>query len=113
MAGDYKTDEVDSSGSTGEGKILKQNFPNPACAQTTIRYELPADGHITLTIYDLRGRKISTLVDMSAVAGPDAIDWNGTDTRGNALASGIYIYRIIINTGKEIFKEQKKLIFIR
>lgn len=113
MVGDYKSDVVDSSRNMGEGKILKQNFPNPARAKTTIQYELPVDGHITLTIYDLRGRKISTLVDQFATTGPNAIDWDGTDARGNALASGVYFYRVIIDTGSTILKEQKKLIFIR
>jgi hypothetical protein len=117
MVGEYKTSEQDSSGRYQSGTpaqfILKQNFPNPFNPFTTIRYDLPADGTTSLTIYTLAGRKVRTLVDGYKTGGFYELQWDGTDAQGNKLASGIYIYRIIVDSESGLLEEQKKLAIIR
>jgi hypothetical protein len=117
MVGEYKMVGQDTSDryqpGTPDRFILKQNFPNPFNPVTTIRYDLPADGTMSLTIYTLAGRKVRTLASGYKTAGFYQIQWDGTDAQGIRLASGIYIYRIIINTGNETLKEQRKLVITR
>jgi hypothetical protein len=113
MVGEYKTDEEDTTGTENSAIILKQNFPNPFYPKTTIRYKLPADGNISLIIYNLAGRKVLSLVDSYKAAGSHEVNWDGKDSRGNRLASGIYIYRIVVNIGDQIHQEQRKLIVVR
>jgi hypothetical protein len=77
---------------------LGQNFPNPFNPSTTIRYRVPAGAgealHVTLDVFDLRGRRVCTLVDAERAAGEYAVQWNGRGERGESLASGVYLYRI-------------------
>jgi hypothetical protein len=88
---------------------LAQNYPNPFNPSTTIRYEIPApadggDGRVggqdagaiavRLTIHDVRGRRVRTLVDEERPPGRHAVHWDGSDERGRAVSSGFYLYRI-------------------
>lgn len=76
--------------------VLAQNYPNPFNPQTTIRYELPEPMSIGLTIHDLSGRLVRTLVrDRMAAAGVGEIVWDGCDELGRSLPSGTYFYSII------------------
>jgi len=68
--------------------------PNPFNPITTIRYEIPAPGLIDLSIYDIKGRLVDTLVRGFLPAGLAEIAWNGTDSRGSAVSSGIYLARL-------------------
>ena len=68
---------------------LHPNYPNPFATTTTIGYELAAPGRVRLTVYDLLGREVATLVDGARPAGRHTVSF---DARG--LASGAYIYRI-------------------
>ncbi|MBI3125545.1 MAG: T9SS type A sorting domain-containing protein [Ignavibacteriales bacterium] len=69
--------------------VLDQNYPNPFNPTTTIKYEIPKNSFVKLSIYDLLGREISTLVNQAQNAGYHEITFNGKD-----LSSGIYIYQI-------------------
>jgi hypothetical protein len=73
---------------------LYQNYPNPFNPDTEIRYDLPVEKHVTLTIYNLLGQKIKTLVNKTQSAGSYSVPWDGTDEQGNRLASGVYLYRL-------------------
>jgi len=73
---------------------LAQNYPNPFNPVTTIRFSSSREGHIELTVYDVKGRRVSTLVDRKMQAGRHAVSWNGTNDSGNSVASGIYFYRL-------------------
>ena len=73
---------------------LSQNYPNPFNPSTTIRYELPGPAQVVLDIYDLRGRKVRTLVRGRQLAGVHSVLWNGRDESGGSLASGVYFYRL-------------------
>ena len=80
---------------------LEQNYPNPFNPSTTIRYILPKSSEVTLTIYDLLGRKITILVNQTQTPGEYSVIWNG-----QGHASGIYICRL--QTGD--FTETRKLV---
>ena len=88
---------------------LAQNQPNPFNPDTEIRYQLPEPTHVRLTIYNLLGQKIHTLIDKEQQAGYHAVHWNGCDDNGTSVASGMYLYAI--NAGE--FKEVKKMVLVR
>ena len=73
---------------------LLQNAPNPFNPRTTIRFMLPAAEHARLAVFDVTGRHVATLFDRIAAAGQQRVDWNGTDSHGNPVASGIYYYKL-------------------
>ncbi len=73
---------------------LGQNFPNPFNPSTTIEYSLPENAQVTLTIYNILGQKVSTLIDRSIAAGTYRVIWNGTNEAGVPVAGGLYIYRL-------------------
>ena len=68
--------------------LLNQNYPNPFNPTTTISYDLPSVGDVTLTIYDIAGRTITTLTDAHQSAGSYSIQWNGTEDSGNPGSTG-------------------------
>ena len=70
---------------------LFQNYPNPFNPETTITYDLIRNGYVELTIVDLLGRRIRTLLDEEKGAGRYQVTWNGLDDHGNQVASGIYL----------------------
>jgi hypothetical protein len=81
---------VASSSASGPAVFrLGQNFPNPFNPSTTIAYQVPASGHVTLRVFDLLGRELATLVDEKKDAGSYTVRFDG----GN-LASGVYLYRL-------------------
>ncbi|MCK6620132.1 MAG: T9SS type A sorting domain-containing protein [Calditrichaceae bacterium] len=71
---------------------LSQNYPNPFNPATNIEFQLPQASHITLKIYDLQGWLVKTLLNQEMEAGSHRVAWNGRDERGNAAASGVYLY---------------------
>jgi enediyne biosynthesis protein E4 len=76
------------------GFALEQNFPNPFNSGTMIRFALPISGVVELSVYNLAGQKVTTLVEGMRVAGLYEIAWDGRDDRGRSLASGVYLYRL-------------------
>ncbi len=73
---------------------LAQNYPNPFNPSTTIHFDVPQTGDVTLSIYNLRGQLVRTLVSGVVAAGRHQILWDGADERGVHVASGIYLYRL-------------------
>jgi hypothetical protein len=73
---------------------LYQNYPNPFNPETTINFDLPEAGEINLTIYNLLGQPVKTVVQENFNTGRHQLRWDATDAAGKLLASGIYIYRI-------------------
>jgi ligand-binding sensor domain-containing protein len=88
---------------------LYQNYPNPFNANTCIKYDLDATGKIQLSIYNLLGKELRTLVNEHQSAGEHQINWNGTDNSGKEVSSGIYI--ALLNTKN--FRQSIKLSLIR
>lgn len=73
---------------------LAQNYPNPFNAATRIDFSIPERGDVYLAIYNLLGQRIATLVNKKMNAGSHSLTWNGTDDRGESVASGIYFYKL-------------------
>jgi hypothetical protein len=73
---------------------LSQNYPNPFNPSTTIRFGLPEEGRIRLTVYNMLGQRVADLIDGYAFAGYHTITWQGLNTAGHRAASGVYIYRL-------------------
>jgi hypothetical protein len=88
---------------------LFQNYPNPFNPVTTFSYEIDIGQNITITIFDIAGQVVYTLVNGYMPAGRYEIKWNGTNSGGKLLSSGIYFYSL---QGKD-FKKIKKLTIIR
>ncbi len=68
-------------------------YPNPFNPSTTLRYQLAEDAHVRLTIYDVMGREVVTLVQTEKSAGDYSVQWNGRDASDKPVASGVYLYR--------------------
>ena len=92
--GDVVTSVEPLEGDVPSGFALEQNYPNPFNPSTTISFRLPENGHVALTVYNLVGQEIATLLDGVREAGTYAVDF---DARG--LASGAYIYRLSTSIG--------------
>ena len=92
-----------------ENFALNQNFPNPFNPMTTISYTLKRPGEVRLTIYNIYGQTVRTLVnEYSQRTGEKReVVWNGKDEGGNIVTSGVYLYSLIVNG--EI--ETKRMIF--
>ncbi|MFQ5603108.1 MAG: T9SS type A sorting domain-containing protein [bacterium] len=89
---------------------LHQNYPNPFNPETAIRYAIPKSGEVRLTVYNLLGQKVATLVDKNQVAGSYLAKWNGQNDAGNLVSSGVYIYKIEV--GKD-FVDTRKMLFLK
>ena len=88
---------------------LEQNAPNPFNPQTTIRYALPKTSHVELIIYDMLGREVRRLVQDTQPAGYHTATWDGRNSRGQTVASGVYIYRVQAGD----FVEVKKMTLVK
>lgn len=105
--GNVNLDEADltiiNSSSTGVNDNLSnmpvdykllQNFPNPFNPTTEISYHLPQNSYVKLEVFNILGQEVSMLVNSNQNAGKYSVTWNGRDKSGNAMPSGIYLYRI-------------------
>ncbi|MBI5727202.1 MAG: T9SS type A sorting domain-containing protein, partial [Ignavibacteriales bacterium] len=88
---------------------LMQNYPNPFNPSTVIGYTVPQDSEVEITIYNVMGEKIRTLVRENQQAGYYSATWDGKNEFGHSISSGIYIYSM--NAGK--FQSTKKLTFLK
>lgn len=73
---------------------LDQNYPNPFNPATQIAYRLPEDSHVRLSIFNILGQQVRTLVNGRVAAGAYSVAWDGKDQVGRQAASGIYLYRL-------------------
>lgn len=86
---------VESPEASGGGASARlSSSPNPFNAGTTIAYDVPAAGAVRLQIFDLRGRLVRTLIQATAPAGRHEVRWDGRDSAGCDLASGVYVLRL-------------------
>lgn len=83
---------------------LEQNYPNPFNSATVIRYQLPANRHVTLKVYDVLGREVATLVSQELQAGDYRVTWEAA-----AFPSGVYFCQLRAGS----FVETKKLVLLR
>lgn len=104
-----RTAVAESPGSAPFTYSLAQNYPNPFNPETSIQYSLAKAGKVTLTIYNVMGQKVRTLVDESKPAGNYTVSWNGRTDRNTPVSTGVYFYKI--NAGD--FNQIKKLLFLK
>ena len=88
---------------------LYQNFPNPFNPGTLISFELPRPENARLSIYNMLGQHIRTLVNAELKAGQHDVVWNGLDQNGWPVAAGVYVYRLEAGT----FIENKRMAYMR
>jgi hypothetical protein len=91
------------------GYILQQNYPNPFNSSTNIEYSIPTSSNVELTIFDLTGREIVTLVEENQKGGQHFVFWNGRDQFGSFVSTGLYTY----NLKTDQFSKSRKLLFIK
>ena len=88
---------------------LYNAYPNPFNPATTLRYDLPIDGIVNITVYDMMGRIINNLVSSKQSSGFKSVHWNATDNFGQPVSAGVYLYQI--ETGN--FTQTKKMLLLK
>ena len=106
---DLVTDINDTESDLPTDFELSQNYPNPFNPTTTISFSLPEQSYVDLSIYNVNGQKITTLVDQNLHAGVHTFEWDGNSVSGNQVATGIYIYRIQANS----YTDSKKMVLMK
>jgi hypothetical protein len=95
---------------------LSQNYPNPFNGSTVIEYNLPIASNVRLSILDINGREVATLIDEPQKAGTHNVTWRGLDQQGRSLASGIYFYRITAPSSNRVsqpFDLVRRMIYLK
>jgi len=100
---------IDNEAQLPEEFALYQNYPNPFNPTTSIGFDIPEQIHVNLTIYDLTGRQVRTLLNSEKYMGTYRINWDGRHDDGRPAAAGVYIYRIQAGS----FSQTKKMVFVR
>ena len=88
---------------------LYNNFPNPFNPSTKIAFDLPKASHVKLVIYDIVGREVAQVADADYPAGYTELTWNGTNSHGTMVSSGVYFYRI----STEKWNKVKKMMLLK
>jgi len=89
--------------------VLKDNYPNPFNPLTLISYELPSDILVNITIYDMIGKKVKTLVNSLQTAGYKSIKWDATNNRNEPVSAGVYLYTIEAGD----YSQTKKMVLLK
>jgi hypothetical protein len=94
---------------------LDQNYPNPFNPATTISFEMPAAGVARLTVFNLLGEEVATLVDGLLQAGHHSAVWGGTDVAGRPASSGLYFYQLTVanESGQPEFSRILKMMLLK
>jgi len=85
------------------------NYPNPFNPVTHLRYNLPEDALVNITIYDMMGRQVSTLVSSQQTAGFKSVVWNADNDKGTSVSAGLYLYTI--EAGQ--YRQTKKMVLLK
>ncbi len=88
---------------------LHKNYPNPFNPETTISFSLAQAGEIKITIYNIKGQKVQTLVNDQLPTGKHSAIWNGTNDNGKKVTSGIYFYKLKTDS----YVETKKMMMLK
>jgi hypothetical protein len=88
---------------------LEQNYPNPFNPTTQIKYALPEDALVSISIYDVTGRMVKSLINMNQSTGYHSLRWDATNYSGEAVSAGMYIYTI--QAGQ--YRATKKMVLLK
>lgn len=88
---------------------LEQNYPNPFNPETSIRYSIAKAADVKLTVYNMLGQKVATLVNEKQTAGKYVAAWNGQNDAGRLVSSGIYVYKLEAGD----FLQTKKMLLLK
>ncbi len=100
---------LETDGLVPDEFTLHQNYPNPFNPITTLRYDLPKNSLVSITIYDIMGREVRTLVNQTQDAGFKSVIWNATNDYGKPVSAGVYLYQI--QAGE--FVQTKKMVLLK
>ena len=100
---------VSPSSPLPESYVLYQNYPNPFNPITQIKYELPKLSLVNITIYDMMGRVVKTLMNEQQSAGYKSVQWNATNNAGQPVSAGLYLYTI--QAGE--FRQVRKMVLLK
>jgi len=89
--------------------FISQNYPNPFNPTTQIKYNLPEDSFVDVTVYDVLGNVVSNLVNANQSSGYKSIRWNATNNQGEPVSAGVYLYKIQAGD----FVDTKKMILLK
>jgi hypothetical protein len=94
VANDDSNDDELPSTEAVAALAVHQNYPNPFNPMTNISFDLPRSQHVRVAVYDVAGRLVRELMNGKGSEGNNTLTWEGTDTRGNRVPSGVYLYRV-------------------
>ena len=89
--------------------FLSQNFPNPFNPITTLKYELPEDSFVDVTIYDMLGNVVNNLINTNQSSGYKSVQWDATNNQGEPVSAGVYLCKIQAGD----FVDTKKMILLK
>ena len=89
--------------------VFHQNYPNPFNLTTSLAYDLPKDELVNITIYDMKGKMVKTLINALQTAGYKSVQWNATNNQGQQVSAGLYLYTI--EAGE--FRQTKKMVLLK
>ena len=88
---------------------VHNNYPNPFNPVTTLRYDLPEDLFVSITVYDMLGNVVSNLVNKDENSGYKSVQWNATNDKGQPVSAGVYLYTI---QGGD-FRQTRKMVLLK
>ena len=100
---------LSDASNTPEKFRLSQNYPNPFNPVTTLQYDLPEDGLVNITVYDMLGNVVNNLVNTNQSSGYKSIQWDATDNQGQPVSAGVYLFKIQAGD----FVDTKKMILLK
>ena len=96
--------------------VIEQNYPNPFDTYTTFRFYIPDDSYVRLSVYDLMGKKVASLINEKRNSGYYSYQWDGTSDKGSALSKGMYVYKfetISVSDRSDVHMQTGKCMLIR
>ena len=89
--------------------VLHQNYPNPFNPITTLKYDLPEDSFVDVTVYDMLGNVVNNLVNKNQNSGSKLVQWDATNNQGEPVSAGVYLYKIQAGD----YSQTKKMILLK
>lgn len=109
-----KSTNIDDRSIIIEKYILNDNYPNPFNPTTNISYYLSQNAHVQLSVFDMKGKIVQSLINMNQSKGTHLTTWNGMDSNGVLQAAGVYYYQLkVLNNGTLHYLTTKKMVLLK